>query len=176
MQRQESPIFGLKSFNNWVKSVLITTFAHPAAAESQNAGPLDQGPNPNRRQGMRGPMRGSGKVLDMGCGKGGDLIKWVKARIKDYVGVGMYRLGHGCEELPFTNLFDLKILPLCPSSRLASGTESSGSRASMLTLPPRIVMRHTWTRRCQIASFHRRRRRSTLSRCSSACTTRSKQR
>lgn len=37
---------------------------------------------------MRGPPRGSGKVLDMGCGKGGDLIKWNKARIREYIGVG----------------------------------------------------------------------------------------
>lgn len=32
--------------------------------------------------------RGAGKVLDMGCGKGGDLTKWAKARIREYVGVG----------------------------------------------------------------------------------------
>nr|VWP00393.1 Serine/threonine-protein phosphatase 2B catalytic subunit A1 (EC (Calcineurin A1) [Ganoderma boninense] len=56
-QRQESPIIGLKSFNNWVKSVLITKFAHPAFAMSPN--------------GRKGRMRG--RVLDMGCGKGGDL-------------------------------------------------------------------------------------------------------
>lgn len=92
VQRQESPIFGLKSFNNWVKSVLITSYAHPAVSASQNSGSLDQGPYPNRRgQGMRGPARGSGKVLDLGCGKGGDLIKWVKARIREYIGVGEYQ-------------------------------------------------------------------------------------
>ena len=91
MQRQESPIFGLKSFNNWVKSVLITTYAHPAVMASSNSGPLDQGPYPRRGPGGgRGPTRGAGKVLDMGCGKGGDLIKWVKARIIQYVGVGAY--------------------------------------------------------------------------------------
>lgn len=36
-------------------------------------------------QGKRGI---AGKVLDMGCGKGGDLSKWNKAHIKEYMGVG----------------------------------------------------------------------------------------
>ncbi|KAH9923971.1 mRNA capping enzyme-domain-containing protein [Epithele typhae] len=70
-QRQDSPIIGLKSFNNWVKSVLITRFAHPALAAS-----------PGRRNGR---MRG--RVLDMGCGKGGDLTKWAKANVAEYVGL-----------------------------------------------------------------------------------------
>ncbi|KIJ17357.1 hypothetical protein PAXINDRAFT_168048 [Paxillus involutus ATCC 200175] len=73
-QRMGSPIIGLKNFNNWVKSVLITRFAHPALASS----PVSQ---------SSGPGRGRGKVLDMGCGKGGDLTKWGKARIKELVGV-----------------------------------------------------------------------------------------
>ncbi|KAG1870467.1 mRNA capping enzyme-domain-containing protein [Suillus tomentosus] len=67
-QRKESPIIGLKNFNNWVKSVLITQFGHPALASN----------SPKKR----------GKVLDMGCGKGGDLIKWGKARIREMLGVG----------------------------------------------------------------------------------------
>ncbi|TFL06057.1 mRNA capping enzyme-domain-containing protein [Pterulicium gracile] len=68
-QRQNSPIYGLKSFNNWVKSVLITRFAHPAL-----------------KQGIRSGYY-SGKVLDMGCGKGGDFTKWGKARIRELVAV-----------------------------------------------------------------------------------------
>ncbi|THG97181.1 hypothetical protein EW026_g4772 [Hermanssonia centrifuga] len=84
VQRKESPIIGLKNFNNWVKSVLISSFAHPVLAASPNAGPMANTP---ARQGMRGPARGAGKVLDLGCGKGGDVIKWVKARIREYVGV-----------------------------------------------------------------------------------------
>lgn len=80
-QRLESPIIGLKNFNNWVKSVLITRFAHPVLVAS---------PSNNQRNGgdRRGRGGQSGKVLDMGCGKGGDLGKWSKARIKEYVGVG----------------------------------------------------------------------------------------
>ncbi|OAX41308.1 guanine-N(7)-methyltransferase [Rhizopogon vinicolor AM-OR11-026] len=68
-QRKESQIIGLKNFNNWVKSVLITQFGHPALAA-----------NPSRG-------RGRGKVLDMGCGKGGDLMKWSKARIRELLAV-----------------------------------------------------------------------------------------
>lgn len=67
-QRKESPIIGLKNFNNWVKSVLITQFGHPALAAA-------------------GPAKKHGKVLDMGCGKGGDLIKWGKARIREMLAV-----------------------------------------------------------------------------------------
>ncbi|KAF7322820.1 mRNA cap guanine-N7 methyltransferase [Mycena chlorophos] len=72
VQRETSPIIGLKSFNNWVKSVLISRFAHPALQASKVGG--------------RGPRGGRGKVLDMGCGKGGDLTKWGKARVAEYFG------------------------------------------------------------------------------------------
>ena len=55
-ERRESPIFNLKGFNNWVKSVLIALHATP---------------------GMR--------VLDLAGGKGGDLAKWRKADISHLV-------------------------------------------------------------------------------------------
>lgn len=84
-QRKDSPIIGLKNFNNWVKSVLISSQAHPTLTSSNNVGPLKHATG---GRGMRGPPRGAGKVLDMGCGKGGDLIKWNKARVREYVGVG----------------------------------------------------------------------------------------
>ncbi|KAH7930859.1 mRNA capping enzyme, large subunit [Leucogyrophana mollusca] len=78
-QRLDSPIIGLKNFNNWVKSVLITRFGHPALAAS----PSSQYSGPGRGRGGFP----SGKVLDMGCGKGGDISKWVKARIKELLAV-----------------------------------------------------------------------------------------
>ncbi|WWD16610.1 hypothetical protein CI109_101038 [Kwoniella shandongensis] len=59
--REFSPIIGLKKFNNWIKSVLIGKFAY----------------------------RQRGKVLDIGCGKGGDLNKWKQARIALYVGLDL---------------------------------------------------------------------------------------
>ncbi|CEQ39841.1 SPOSA6832_01416 [Sporobolomyces salmonicolor] len=64
--RRESPIIGLKSFNNWIKSVLIAKHG--------------------RREGDTGPKV---KVLDLGCGKGGDLQKWMKAGTDEYVGVDL---------------------------------------------------------------------------------------
>lgn len=79
MQRLESPIIGLKNFNNWVKSVLITRFGHPVLQRSQVAGPLS---------GSGRPRMGRGKVLDMGCGKGGDMTKWSKAHVKELIGAG----------------------------------------------------------------------------------------
>lgn len=77
--RQESPIIGLKNFNNWIKSVLFANFCHPALATSN----VVQHPRPGAK---KAPIS-RGKVLDMGCGKGGDLNKWAKARISEYVGL-----------------------------------------------------------------------------------------
>lgn len=61
----DSPIIGLKNFNNWTKSVLIAKFG--------------------RREGSDDPKV---KVLDLGCGKGGDLQKWAKAGTDEYIGLG----------------------------------------------------------------------------------------
>lgn len=71
--RRESPIFGLKAFNNWIKSVLI---------QKMTTAPLSR--SPSKKTLARGAQL-SGRVLDIGCGKGGDLQKWQKAKIKEYV-------------------------------------------------------------------------------------------
>lgn len=54
-RQAESKISGLRSLNNWIKSTLIQKFSRPEI-----------------------PIRDL-KVLDMACGKGGDLGKWEKA-------------------------------------------------------------------------------------------------
>lgn len=72
-RRTDSKIRNLRSYNNWVKSVLIQKFSPSEEFRkrdfSHNIDPL--------------------KVLDIGCGKGGDLGKWQKApqRVALYVGV-----------------------------------------------------------------------------------------
>jgi len=75
--RGDSPIIGLKHFNNWIKSVLIHKFSQS----------LPKARGPRSKQGGGGGG-GSAKVLDMGCGKGGDLQKWSRAHIREYVGLG----------------------------------------------------------------------------------------
>ncbi|KAK3427087.1 hypothetical protein EUGRSUZ_F03392 [Eucalyptus grandis] len=57
-EREASPIIHLKKLNNWIKSVLIQLYARRGDA-----------------------------VLDLACGKGGDLIKWDKAKIGYYIGI-----------------------------------------------------------------------------------------
>ncbi|EWC46916.1 hypothetical protein DRE_03928 [Drechslerella stenobrocha 248] len=68
-RKTDSKIRGLRSFNNWVKSTLIQKFAA----------------NEDFQPGDRGNCL---KVLDIGCGKGGDLYKWKSApqSVELYVG------------------------------------------------------------------------------------------
>ena len=54
-RKTDSQIKGLRSLNNWVKSTLIQKFSRPEVSVEQLC------------------------VLDMACGKGGDLGKWEKA-------------------------------------------------------------------------------------------------
>nr|XP_020647407.1 mRNA cap guanine-N7 methyltransferase [Pogona vitticeps]XP_020647408.1 mRNA cap guanine-N7 methyltransferase [Pogona vitticeps]XP_020647409.1 mRNA cap guanine-N7 methyltransferase [Pogona vitticeps] len=61
-QRSTSRIFYLRNFNNWIKSVLIGEFLDKVRQRKQNI-----------------------TVLDLGCGKGGDLLKWKKGRISKLV-------------------------------------------------------------------------------------------
>lgn len=87
VQRNDSPIIGLKNFNNWVKSVLFAQHAHPVLARSPNSGPYFNIQPAKGQMSRGGGGRGAGKVLDLGCGKGGDLTKWQKGRIREYVGL-----------------------------------------------------------------------------------------
>ncbi|KAG3098778.1 hypothetical protein PI124_g16099 [Phytophthora idaei] len=57
--RADSLLFHMRALNNWVKSILINEYS--------------------RREGDR--------VLDLACGKGGDLMKWTKRNLDLYVGV-----------------------------------------------------------------------------------------
>jgi mRNA (guanine-N7-)-methyltransferase len=73
---QSSRIKGLRFFNNWIKSCIIQRYS----------------PDEDHAPGSREAGRSSGKellVLDIGCGKGGDLGKWQSAPqpIQLYVGL-----------------------------------------------------------------------------------------
>jgi mRNA (guanine-N7-)-methyltransferase len=114
-QRRVSPIIGMRNFNNWIKSVLITRFAHPALASSAVA---DGGGSRNLRR---------GKVLELGCGKGGDLNKWSKARIKEYIAFDIAALSVDqargrWDSLPRASRFDATFTALdCYSEPLIHG-------------------------------------------------------
>lgn len=59
-KRTESAIYRLRSFNNCIKYMLIHKYS-----------------------------RHNGSVLDLGCGKGGDLAKWQMVGTQDYVGIDL---------------------------------------------------------------------------------------
>ena len=67
----ESKIKNLRSYNNWAKSTLIQKFSPTEGFD----------PRDGRQPGI--------KVLDIGCGKGGDLQKWQNApqHVEQYLGV-----------------------------------------------------------------------------------------
>lgn len=81
-RKTDSRIKGLRSFNNWIKSTIIQKF-------SPNE---DYTPGVQERGGMtfaEGPASKGLLVLDLGCGKGGDLGKWQQAPQKVALYVGL---------------------------------------------------------------------------------------
>lgn len=60
-ERSKSNIFYMRNFNNWIKSMLINEYLTKIKRNAPHGAPL--------------------KVLDMCCGKGGDLLKWEKGCI-----------------------------------------------------------------------------------------------
>lgn len=63
VKRSQSRIFYLRNFNNWIKSILIGEILEK----------------------VRQRKNRDITVLDLGCGKGGDLLKWRKGRISRLV-------------------------------------------------------------------------------------------
>jgi SAM-dependent methyltransferase len=59
-KRTESPIYRLRSFNNCIKYILVNKYGKP-----------------------------NGSILDLGCGKGGDLAKWGMIDTRQYVGIDL---------------------------------------------------------------------------------------
>lgn len=79
-RRTDSRIKGLRSFNNWVKSTIIQKFSPD---EDHTPGSHEHGRD------MAGREDHDLLVLDIGCGKGGDLGKWQQApqNVALYVGL-----------------------------------------------------------------------------------------
>ncbi|KAJ0165058.1 mRNA cap guanine-N7 methyltransferase [Colletotrichum tanaceti] len=75
-RRTDSKIKGLRAFNNWVKSCIIQKFSPD---EDYTPGSREQGLSTEKEL----------LVLDVGCGKGGDLGKWQQAPqpVELYVGL-----------------------------------------------------------------------------------------
>jgi len=72
-KRKESQIIKLRSFNNWIKSVLINEYTNTNNNDSDNS-------NTN--------IRDIYTVLDLACGKGGDLTKWKHvSHVRKLIGV-----------------------------------------------------------------------------------------
>ena len=79
--RKESRIFHMRNFNNWIKSMLINDFADQVKSKKPETYREHRGPRDTSK------AEESFTVLDIGCGKGGDLLKWSKAKIDHLVGV-----------------------------------------------------------------------------------------
>ena len=80
-RKNESKIKGLRSFNNWIKSCLIHKFSPEEKVEKEELGWGEEAKEPEEQK----PLL----VLDIGCGKGGDLGKWQQSTqpIGLYVGL-----------------------------------------------------------------------------------------
>ncbi|KAA8526906.1 hypothetical protein F0562_008865 [Nyssa sinensis] len=103
-EREASPIIHLKKLNNWIKSVLIQLYARRGDA-----------------------------VLDLACGKGGDLIKWDKAKIAYYVGID---IAEGSVELSIDLLFFFCIED-CRTRY--NGDADHHQRRKKFTFPARLI-------------------------------------
>lgn len=82
--RADSILFHMRAFNGWVKATQISELDPKTSTSKQRGGKR------KRNQNSRGnPIR----VLDLACGKGGDLGKWIlhKRGIENYVGVDVAR-------------------------------------------------------------------------------------
>ena len=81
--RAESRIYHMRNLNNWIKSMLIGHYTEKIRSDAEANG---EG---------RVPLR----VLDVGAGKGGDFLKWQKARADHVV----------CADIAATSLEQAKV-------------------------------------------------------------------
>ncbi|KAF8459815.1 S-adenosyl-L-methionine-dependent methyltransferase, partial [Kalaharituber pfeilii] len=128
---ESSRIKGLRNINNWIKSCVIQKFSpNPAVA--------------SREGGVRyaGEVEEKLCVLDVGCGKGGDLLKWKLAPQE----VGMY-VGVDTAEVSVAQARDRYEAML----RERSGIR--GGRRPPSTYPPRLFRAEFAVRDCWVDSL-----------------------
>ena len=82
--RTESRIFYMRNFNNWIKSNLIAEFLEKVRTKKE---PIN--------------------VLDLGCGKGGDLLKWKKGEISKVIGTGATSMRSSCCLALYSRIFSV---------------------------------------------------------------------
>lgn len=80
--RADSMLYHMRNFNGWIKATQIAEL-DPLTIDSSNTS------QSKKRKRTKHPLR----VLDLACGKGGDLGKWVlhKRGIANYVGIDVAR-------------------------------------------------------------------------------------
>lgn len=84
-ERSKSRIFHMRNFNNWIKSVLINEYLTKVKQSTRLGDPL--------------------RVLDMCCGKGGDLLKWENSSITHLICTDIAEVSmQQCEERYKTNI------------------------------------------------------------------------
>jgi mRNA (guanine-N7-)-methyltransferase len=90
--RADSMLFHMRNFNGWVKATQIAELNPRTECDSSTVESITgKGKQKKKRRlNNRNPLR----VLDLACGKGGDLGKWVlhQRKIQNYVGIDVARV------------------------------------------------------------------------------------
>ena len=83
--RADSRLFHMRNFNGWIKATLIAELDPDTSSTSRGSGSGGGG----KKRSRTSPLR----VLDLACGKGGDLGKWTihPRKIENYVGIDVAR-------------------------------------------------------------------------------------